>query len=201
MVEAMYERSPEYYKQFRKNFRFFIYKEKPKLGVDFPQNAVVSIGLHSPVHDLFCNALSENHYHVLAQCFSESYKGQPKSYLLPCLYTTYAQLISNCEEKEQYGEIFEKLDQAIVYNGDLQAVNGHKNLKKLLPSVCFSVQRCDKAVQVNFGPSQTTMRRLEDVVLGPYGGHLLMIADIFQTGFGSIDVSPTLTFSLNENVL
>lgn len=196
----MYEQSPDYFKQFRKNFRFFIYKEKPKQGVDFPQNVILSFGIHSPVHDVFCNALPEKHYHVLAQCFSENYKGQPKSYLLPCLYTTYALLISNSDDKELYGEMFEKLDQAICYNGDLLAANGHKNTRKLLPSVCFSVQKCDKAVQVSTGMSQRTLQRLENVVLGPYGGHLFIIADIFQTGHGSLNVSPTLTFSLNENI-
>lgn len=196
MVEAMFERSPDYFKQFRKNFRFFLYKEKPKVGVDFPVDVVISIGLHSPVHDGLCNALKDCHYHVLAECFGESYKGQPKSYLLPCLYSTYALLIANSDEKEVCGEIFEKLDQAVQYNCETP----NRNLKKLLPSICFSVQKCDKAVQVCSGLNQGTMQRLENVMLGPYGGQFLLISDIFQTGHGSLNVVPILTFSLNETV-
>ena len=196
MVEAMFERSPDYFKQFRKNFRFFLFKEKPKAGVDFPLDVVISIGLHSPVHDGLCNALPDNHYHVLAQCFGENYKGQPKSYLLPCLYSTYALLIANSDEKEICCEIFEKLDQAVQYNCDPP----NRNPKKLLPSICFSVQKCDKAVQVSSGLSQGTIQRLENVMLGPYGGHFLLIADIFQTGHGSLNFVPVLTFSLNEIV-
>ena len=128
---------------------------------------VLAFGLHSPAHDGFCNALSDNHYQVPAYCFGESHKGQPKSYLLPGLYTTYALLISNSDEDEAFGEMFEKLDQALHYNGDLQSLAGHKNQSKYLPSICFSVQKCDKAVQVCCGLSQTTMQRLENVILGP----------------------------------
>ena len=60
--------------------------------------------------------LCQTKYHVLAQCFCENYKGQPKSYSLPCLYSTYALLIANSDEKEVCDEIFEKLDRAVQYN-------------------------------------------------------------------------------------
>ena len=96
--------------------------------------------------------------------------------------------------------MFEKLDQALHYNGDLQSLAGNRNPMKYLPSSCFSVQKCDKAVQVSCGLSQTTMQRLETVMLGPYGDHLLINADIFQTGHGSVNFPPVLTFSLNENL-
>ena len=172
----MFERSPDYFRQFRKNFCFFLFKEKPKAGLDFPLDVVISIGLHSPVHGELCNALPDNHYHVLSQCFGENYKGQPKSYLLPCLYSTYALLIAISDEKEICDEIFEKLDHAIQYSCDPP----NRNQKKLLLSICFSVQKCDKAVQVSSGLSQGTIQRLENVMLGPYTGHFLIIADIFK---------------------
>ena len=100
----MFERSPDYFKQFCKNFRFFLFREKTKFGATFPTDLVMAFGLHSPAHDGFCNALTDNHYHVLAQCFGENQKGQPKSYLQPCLYTNYALLISNSDENEVFGE-------------------------------------------------------------------------------------------------
>ena len=97
-----------------------------------------------------------------------------------------------------FGQMFEKLDQALHYNGDLQSLAG--NPRKNLPSICFLVQKCDKAVQVSCGLSPTTLQRLETVTLGPYGGHLLIIAIIFQTGHGFVNFPSVLTFSLNENL-
>ena len=55
-------------------------------------------------------------------------------------------------------------------------------------------------MQVSSGLSQGTIQRLEIVMLGPYGGHFLLIADIFQTGHESLDFVPVLPFSLNGNV-
>ena len=180
-------------------FRFFLSREKPELGDDFRTDMVLAFGLHSPAHDGFCYPLTDNHYHVLAQCFGEIHRGRPKSYLLPRPCTTYALLISNSHEKEVFGEMFEMLDQALHYDGDLQSL-ANKNPREYLPSICFFfVRKCDKAVQVSCGLSQTTMQRLETVMMGPYGGHLLIIADIFQTGHGSVNFPPVLTFSLNEN--
>ena len=59
MVEAMYERSPGYFKQFQKNFRFFITEEKPKSTFA----KVSAICMHTD--SLFCGVLPANHYHVL----------------------------------------------------------------------------------------------------------------------------------------
>ena len=94
--------------------------------MDFPSDVVVSFGLHSPEHDGFCNALPDNHYQVLARGFGENYKVQPKGYLLPSLYSTYALLIANSDEKEICGEIFEKLDQAVQNNCDSPIRNPKK---------------------------------------------------------------------------
>ena len=129
----MFECFPGYFKHFRKSFRFFLSGE-PKHGIDFPIDMVIAFGLHSLAHDGPCNALTDNHYRVLATCFGESHKGQPKSYSLPCLYTTYALLISNSEGKEVFGELFQELHQAIHYNGDLQSIVGNKYPRKFLRS-------------------------------------------------------------------
>ena len=103
-------------------------------------------------------------------------------------------LMSNSDEKEVFGEMLDKLDQALYYNGDLQSLAGNENPREYLPSICFSVQKCDKAVQVSCGLSQTTKQRLETVILGHCGGLLLMIANISQTGHGSVNFPPVRTF-------
>ena len=55
----MYERSPGYFKQFQKNFRFFITEEKPKSTFA----KVSAICMHTD--SLFCGVLPANLYHVL----------------------------------------------------------------------------------------------------------------------------------------
>ena len=44
------------------------------------------------------------------------------------------------------------------------------------------------------------MQRLETVMLGPHEAYRLIIADIFQTGHGSVYFSPEDTFSLKGNL-
>ena len=167
---------PEYFEQSRKHFQFFMFREKLKLGIDFPNEIVLAFGWRSIAHDKLCIALTDNHHHFLAQRVGESHKALPKSYLLPCYNTTYVQPISNSVQKEVFGELFEILDQAINYKGDLQSIAGNEYPSKIVPSICFSVQKCDKAVEVKCGLNQPTMWRLADVMLGPSGGHVLFYA-------------------------
>ena len=56
---------------------------------------------------------------------------------------------------EVFGELFEKLDQAIHYNVDLQPIAENKYPEKFLPAICFSVKNVT-SVQVNCGLSQAT---------------------------------------------
>ena len=72
MVETMFERSPDY---FEKSFVSFCLEKNPN-SIDFQNDMVLAFGLHSFTHDGLCNALTDNHYHVLAQGFGESHKGQ-----------------------------------------------------------------------------------------------------------------------------
>ena len=190
----MFERSPGFLQQ----FRFIFFREKPKLGIDFPNDVVWAFGFHSLAHDGFCNVHTDNHHHVLAQYFGESHEGQPKSCLLPSFYTTSSLLRSN-RDKKVSGELLEKLDQAIIhYNGDLHSTTGSKYARKFLQFVFLC--KSDKAVQVNCGLSQAITQRLETIMLGPYGGLLVIIAGIFEIGHGSVIFAPVLTFSLNKNL-
>ena len=59
MVDAMSESSPGYFKQFQKNFRFFISEEKPKSTFA----KVSAICMH--IDSLYCGVLPANHFHVL----------------------------------------------------------------------------------------------------------------------------------------
>ena len=61
---------------------------------------------------------------------------------------------------EVFGELFDKLDQAIYYNDDLQSIAGNNYSKKFLPSIYFFVQKYDQSVPVSCGLSQATMQLL-----------------------------------------
>ena len=85
MVEAMYERSPGYFKQFQINFRFFITEEKPKSTFA----KVSAICMHTD--SLFCGVLPANHYDVLFDVsdVATDFLRKTKLYSVPCLYTTF----------------------------------------------------------------------------------------------------------------
>ena len=85
MVEAMYERSPAYFKQFRKNFRFFVSEEKPSSM--FAKNYAVCMHYENG----YCEVLPSNHYHALFDVSDVSTEilKQNKLYTVPCLYTTF----------------------------------------------------------------------------------------------------------------
>ena len=87
MMETMFERTPDYF-----NFLSFLFREKLKFGFGFTTDFLVFERWKVANDGGVYNTLTDNHYHVLAQCFGKSDKGQPKSRLLPCLYTTYALL-------------------------------------------------------------------------------------------------------------
>ena len=58
MVEAMFERSPNYFKQFQKQFKFLILEEKPSFSI----RNFYAVCAHFDSE--FCN-LVNSHYHVL----------------------------------------------------------------------------------------------------------------------------------------
>ena len=74
------------------------------------------------------------------------------------------------------------------------------NIQRNFTFKLFSVQKFDEAVPVNYGLSQATMHRLEKVMLGPFGAHLLIIDDILRTGHGSVSFVSVLTIPPNEKI-
>ena len=85
MVEAIYERSPGYFKRFQKNFRFFVSEEKPSSM--FARNYAVCMHFENG----YCEVLPSNHYHVLFDVSDVSTEMLKRNKLqaVPCLYTTF----------------------------------------------------------------------------------------------------------------
>ena len=90
MVEAMYERSPGFFKQFQKNFKYFISEEKPNFS------SLKNFAFCMHFESVHCDYNPTNHYHVLIDVseFSADSLKQTKPCSVPCLFTTFKYLFS-----------------------------------------------------------------------------------------------------------
>ena len=193
MVEAMYERSPAYFKQFQKSFRLFISEEKPFSM--FARNYALCMHFENG----YCEVLPSNHYHVLFDVsdVSTEISKQNKLYAVPCLYTTFKTFL-NGATVETTGEIFENLKLAVEYNGSAPPTNGEANsIQKRLPNLSNALSKnhrqsgivgyktLDNAEKTLNQQLQTDristepLKRFENILYGPHSGAFCQIIDIF----------------------
>ena len=102
----MHEQHPDFFKQYRKSFRYFVFEKEPKVGEDIPADSNYAFGIHVPSSDHFCGFEQQPHYHALVQC-GESEKR--KGLNIPCLYSTFCLLIADCINFQYHGEIINRL--------------------------------------------------------------------------------------------
>ena len=94
MVEAMFKRSPNCFKQFQKQFMFLFADEKPNLTAS--NNYAVCPHFESE----FCQ-LPTNHFHVLIESAIDVETMKPiKTFAVPCLFTTFRHLFSTSTSLE-----------------------------------------------------------------------------------------------------
>ena len=217
MVEAMFERSPNYLKQFQKQFKFLILEEKPSFSI----GNFYSVCAHFDSE--FCN-LVNSHYHVLIDTttFENETVKRYQSFHVPCVYTAFKFLFWTAPNLETNGDVFTKLKLAIEFNGsgektDLQSVRkrlpafaNHNNLSKsssakqtnvnLKPSAkmpvvaqktIYNARPPSKQVQTDFVNSET-LRRDETILYGPHSGAFCKIIDIFMSGYGKLIIDSDL---------
>ena len=111
MVEAMFEMSPDYFRQFQKRFIFFTCDHLP---VNLSTHSAYAYAYHNEsVQFDFCSKI--NHYHVVLDAAAEE-NLMLQVFSIPCLYTCYKYLISMLEEKSLKGEIYTKLQRAVHFN-------------------------------------------------------------------------------------
>ena len=203
MVEARYERPPAYFKQFQKNFRFFVSDEKPSSM--FARNYAVCMHFENG----FCEVLPSNHYHVLFDLSDVSTEilKQNKLYSVPCLYTTFKTFFSNGATVETTGEIFEKLKLAVENNGSAPPTKGEATtIQKRLPNLSNALSKNDRQNGIvayksldnaektlnqqlqTDGLSTETLKRIENILYGPHAGAFCQIMDIFVSGYGKLDI-------------
>ena len=197
MVEAMYEQSPDYFKQFRKNNKFFILNHEPNFS-DFASKANFAVSSHSNKSD-FCNHSIDNekHYHVLVEFTKESTdllnKMTLKAFVVPCLLSTFKYLFLSCSNYELSGPLMEKLKIAVNYNSiNNLDVSGVPDRRRL-PQVCFGSQT--KSVQTQTDLITTvTIERFTKSLNGENAAEFSRIIDIILRGYGCMEIDSNTLF-------
>ena len=115
MVGAMFERSPNYFKRFQKQFKFLNVDEKPNV------TALKNYAVCPHFDSAFCQ-LPTNHFHVLIEsAIDVDTMKRIKTFAFPCLFTTFRELFSNSKSVEFKGDTFSKLqlaEDSISRSGD-----------------------------------------------------------------------------------
>ena len=221
MVEAMFERSPNYFKQFQKQFKFLIADEKPNLTAS--NNYAVCPHFESE----FCQ-LPTNHFHVLIESDIDVETMKPiKILAVPCLFTTFRHLFSTSTSLEFKGDTFSKLQLAVDFNNKSGEKMDTANVRKRLPPLATAATKLSKSTAVTSGISKTlarstsivpqktihnfvcstissktqtdqfsseTLKRVESILGGPHSGAFCQIMDIFMSGFGKLNIDSDLLF-------
>ena len=143
----------------------------------------------------FCR-IKEQHYHVIAALdqLTESFKkNSSKPYSIPCLYTYFRLLLHKTQSVNItfHGEIFEKLEQAVICNRQHQL--NLCSAKRKLPKI-FELETVKENVhvQTDFIPT-CTFNRVFCIYQSISYAELLKIIDIIISGYGSLIID-------NDNV-
>ena len=111
----MVERTPEYFPQFVKQYRYFICQKEPIFDHRVTKNFAYSLHLN----DDFCK-VPGFHYHVIASNdqLPDSFKSSAsKPFIIPCLFTCFKLLIkTNLTNTVFCAEIMKKIDEVVNYN-------------------------------------------------------------------------------------
>ena len=209
-VEAMYERSPNYFKQFQKQFKFQIVEEKLTLS----NTNVYAVCAHFDSE--FCGLVT-NHSHVLLDTTTLEKETLKRNLNFPvrCIFTSFTFLFSTATTLETNGDVFTKLKLAVEFNSSADKVDSQTVRKQLPVFVCHSNVKNSNAKQVNMNqkpcakmpvvaqkstynarpPSKQvqtnfvnseTIRRIENIFSGPHSGAFCQIMDIFVSGYGKL---------------
>ena len=124
MVEAMYENSHDYFRQFKKQFKFYTTPTKPCLS---SQEISYIIGYHPSSSVIpFCS-LSYNHYHVLCEILPSDKNSQKSN--IPCLVNCFFHLFRPLSGLIVVGTLAAKLQSCVSIIFQLNPTLFSKNLK------------------------------------------------------------------------
>ena len=132
MVEAMVERILDFFRQFSKQYRYFICRSEPIFDHTVTKN--VAYSLH--MNDDF-SKVPGSHYHVIASNgqLPDSFKSTAsKPFIIHCFFTCFKLLIkTNLTNTVFRGEIKNKIDEAVKYNEQHQL--NFANSKRKQPNI------------------------------------------------------------------
>ena len=193
MVEAMYKQSPDYFKQFRKNYKFFILNHEPNFS-GFASKANFAVSSHSNKLD-FCNHSIDNekHYNVLVEFTKDTTdllnKLTSKALVVPCLLSTLKYLILGCSNYKLSGPLMEKLKIAVNYNSINNLDVSGVPVRRRLPQVCFGSET--KSVQTQ---TDLTIERFTNILNGENAAEFSRINDIILSGYGCMQIDSNTLF-------
>ena len=197
MVEAMYEQTPEFFMKFRKNFRYHICLEEPRVGKDFENDICYAFGLHSEESE-YCN-IEQKHYHLLLES-SSKFQSRGSGYAVPCLYSTFSFLIHTTSYLKLNGDTIEKLNRAVSYNKNPDNRSPFfRNTKRIRKRVPIVRKRNEKSAQTS-ELSPVFLSRLNLILDGHHAASFYRIVDIFISGFGTIN-NEFLAFHFDSSCL
>ena len=212
MVEAMYERSQGFFKQFQKNFKYLILEEKPNFS--YLKNFAFCMHFES----IHCDYNPTNHYHVFIDVseFAADLLKQTKPCSVASLFTTFKYLFSSSDILEAKGEVFQKLLLAVEYNKSNS--NGYSNadttgsVQKRLPMFTknvtneFQHPEClqrnfagRKSLEVNASKQKNqtiqtdqltteNLKTFQSILSGPHIGAFCQIMDSFISVYGKLEI-------------
>ena len=140
MVEAMFERSPSYFKQFQKQFKFLVTNEKINLS------SVKSFATCSHFDSEFCQLTTTttkytNHFHVLidtseaATTYDDIFK-RNKAFLVSCLFSIFRYLFSSAVDLETKDDVFFKMKLVVDFNiKNEEKPESAATVRKRLPAI------------------------------------------------------------------
>ena len=135
--------------------------------------------------------IQQFHYHVIAAVdqFPQSFKDtSSKPYTIPCLFTCFQLLIRGSSHIVHYGEVMEKLQEAVSNNDQHNLAVSVS--KKKLPNVNMLMTQ-DVQTQTDFLPT-CTIDRFYSIYNGGMYGELSKILDILNSGYGCLHVDNSL---------
>lgn len=207
----MFERSPDFFKKFQKSIVYFTSDSVPECIRSFNSYA---FGFHNDANQEYCSETNPNHYHFMLDKTSGPSEQLPLPVsTVPCVYSTYRCLIATASKRIFQGDVFAKLQSAVLYNSKNPDKTSASVLRKRLPShspsnkpVAKEAKFIEKparsiGVQTDMLPT-TTVERLQRLLCGPQCSQLLMIMDIMGSGFGSLTTNSSnncVNFSMSTN--
>ena len=193
MVEAMYKNCPEYFKKFRKRFKYTICDTEPKLQDSGIEN--YAYGHHSSSSVIDGCFFGSSHWHLIFENTSlennivfSPYAPVP----IPCLVTCFKFLIlPTVKNFVTFGAIVPRLHIAVEYLSKSNQPSINK-IKKKLPSPSITTTSNKRPSPI----PDVTIKRFCQLMLGECSSTLYQIMDILLSGQGSF-VRETSDYLIN----